>query len=231
MTSPLHFDEYADVYDAALDRGLSLSGEDKTYFARRRLEWLRDCLQGLTGCPQRVLDYGCGSGSATPFLLDILGAHFVVGVDTSAKSIVAAERQYAADWAEFQSLNRFQPSGTVDVVYCNGVFHHIPPPERAAALDCIRSSLRPGGIFALWENNPWNPGTRLVMRRIPFDRDAITLTASEARRMLIARGFEVLRTDFLFIFPRALKRFRRVEPLLSSFPFGAQYQILCRRPA
>jgi len=231
MSSPVHFDDYAESYDAALDRGISLSGEDKTYFARRRLEWLRYCLQGLTGCPRRVMDYGCGSGSATPFFFDVLGASFVLGIDASAKSIGIAERQYGSDRVEFQSLNRFQPNGTLDLVYCNGVFHHIPPRERASAVDCICSSLLPGGIFALWENNPWNPGTRLVMSRIPFDRDAITLTAREARDLLRAGCLEVLRTDYLFIFPRPLNRLRGVEPLLSSFPFGAQYQILCRKPA
>ena len=231
MSKPVNFDDYADNYDAALDRGISLSGEDKKYFARRRLEWLRNCLQGLTGHPERVMDFGCGSGSATPFLFDILGASFVLGVDTSAKSLVLAERQYGSDRAEFQSLNQCQPSGTLDLVYSNGVFHHIPPQERATSVHGIWSFLRPGGIFAFWENNPWNPGTRLVMSRIPFDRDAITLTAPEARRMLRACGFEVLRTDFLFIFPRALKRLRGVEPRLSSFPFGAQYQILCRKPS
>jgi hypothetical protein len=26
--------------------------------------------------------------------------------------------------------------------------------------------MRPGGVVALWENNPWNPATRYVMGRI-----------------------------------------------------------------
>ncbi len=230
MSKSVHFDEYADNYDAALDRGISLSGEDKYYFARRRLEWLQTCLQGLTPPPQRVMDYGCGSGSATPFLFDILGANFVLGVDTSAKSLMFARRQHGCAQAEFQLLDQYQPQQKMELVYCNGVFHHIPLGDRASAVDCIRNSLSPGGIFALWENNPWNPGTRLVMSRIPFDHDAITLTPGEARRLVLAGGLHVLRTDFLFIFPRALKGLRKIEPWLSSFPLGAQYQILCRKP-
>ena len=47
---------------------------------------------------------------------------------------------------------------------------------------------RPAGYFALFENNPWNPGARLVMRRIPFDRDAIMLSPRHAARMLILSG-------------------------------------------
>ena len=68
------------------------------------------------------------------------------------------------------------------------------------------------------------------MSRIPFDRDAIPLTPYEARHLLQAGGFEALRTDFLFIFPRMLRWFRGIEPLLSKLPLGAQYQVLCRKP-
>jgi len=231
MSKPAEFDEYAEDYDAALDRGIALSGEDKDYFARRRMEWLRHRLDGLTDRPKRVMDFGCGSGTATPFFFDVLGASFVLGVDTSAKSLDVATHQYGSDRTKFQLLDRYQPSGTMDVVYSNGVFHHIPPGERATALGCIWNSLRPGGLFALWENNPLNPGTRLVMSRIPFDRNAVPLTAFAARRLLQAGRFDVLRTDHLFIFPRALNVLRGVEPSLSSFPIGAQYQILSRKPA
>ena len=93
-------------------------------------------------------------------------------------------------------------------------------------MDVIRRALKPGGLFAFWENNPWNPGTRYVMSRIPFDRDAITLTPPEAWRLLQGCGFEILRTDFLFVFPRFLGWLRRLEPRMSSLPCGAQYMVL-----
>jgi hypothetical protein len=67
------------------------------------------------------------------------------------------------------------------------------------------------------------------MRRIPFDRDAVPLPASETRRLLHMRGFEVLRIDFLFIFPRTLRWFRSLEPTLSRLPLGGQYQVLARK--
>ena len=79
---------------------------------------------------------------------------------------------------------------------------------------------------ALWENNPWNPGTRYVMSRIPFDRDANLVWPHQARRMLREAGLRVLRSDYLFIFPRWLKRLRFLESFLSGFPLGAQYQVL-----
>lgn len=79
--------------------------------------------------------------------------------------------------------------------------------------------------------NAWNPGTRYVMAHCAFDANAIALTAPEAKRFLQAGGFKILRTDFLFIFPRVLKWLRGVEKLVSKLPLGAQYQVLCQKPA
>ena len=37
----------------------------------------------------------------------------------------------------------------------------------------VFESLRPGGYFSLWENKPWNPGTRFAMHRCAFDQDGV----------------------------------------------------------
>lgn len=225
-----NFDDYADNYDDALSRGISVSGEDKDYFAKGRVAWLAGCLHELGEQPKRVVDLGCGTGSTTPYLRDRLGAESVLGLDTSLRSLDAASRAYGGDRITFAHVDQYQPNQEIDLVFCNGVFHHIPPDKRAATLRYIDRALRPGGLFALWENNPLNPGTRIVMSRIPFDRDAITLTASEAQRLVRSVGLQVVSTNYLFIFPRALRWLRPLEPMATRLPLGAQYQVLCRRP-
>jgi hypothetical protein len=67
------FDSYAHDYDAALNRGLAVSGEDKEFFARGRVFWLSLCLKELQFVPEVVLDFGCGIGTATPLFYDLLG--------------------------------------------------------------------------------------------------------------------------------------------------------------
>ncbi len=223
------FDAYAAEYDAVLARGLSISGEDKNYFARGRIAWLAGCLRKLQERPQSVMDFGCGTGSASPFLLSLIGVESILGVDISARSLEVAKRTYNSECTQFRLVSQYQPSEGIDLAFCNGVFHHIPIAERAAAINYVHRSLRPGGLFAFWENNPWNPGTRYIMGRVPFDRDAITLTPPEARRLLRAGGFKILQTDFLFIFPKLLRWFRHIEPFVSRLPLGAQYQLLCRK--
>ena len=224
------FDEYASQYDAALARGISASGETKEFFAQRRVSWLAECLRKLKHCPNAVLDFGCGIGSNTPYLLSLDGVESVLGVDISNQSLEIARKVNKTDRAEFLALNQYRPSEEKDLIFTNGVFHHIPLEHRAGAIDYIYRSLRPGGLFAFWENNPWNPAMRYAMSRIPFDRDAIVLSSREAQRLAKAGGMEVLRTDFLFIFPRALRRLRWIEPYVAGLPIGAQYQVLCRKP-
>lgn len=226
------FDAFADRYDEALQRGLDASGESKEYFAEGRARWTRRQLDALGRPAGRVLDFGCGTGSATPYLLGALGAREVVGSDTSLASLEVARRSFGGRGsapARFVAPADVAALGPFDTAFCNGVFHHIPLAERAGAVAAVHDALAPGGLFAFWENNPWNPGTRWVMSRIEFDRDAITLSPPEARRLLRAGGFEVLRTDSLFWFPRLLAALRPLEPLLAGIPLGGQYLVLCRR--
>jgi SAM-dependent methyltransferase len=223
------FDDYAGNYDSALNQGLSLSGESREYFAHERVRWLAARLADLGVQPFHVLDYGCGTGGTSPELLAQLHARMVVGVDASRESLNVARTVHADPRLQFKTMSDLEPSGEFEVVYCNGVFHHVEPEQRLDALAYVHRSLSEGGYFSFWENNPWNPGTRLVMRRIPFDRDAKLLSPPRARELLTRAGFEVLRTDFLFLFPRVLSALRPLEARLARFPAGAQYMVLCRK--
>lgn len=229
MSKQAEFDAFAEDYDLALEQGLSATGESKEYFAEGRIVWLNKYLVENDIRIASVMDYGCGTGSSTRLFFDILKADEVVGLDVSRESLrVARDLKYHPN-ARFESFEDFTPNADIDLAFCNGVFHHIPPAERRASLDYIYRALRPGALFAFWENNPWNPGTRYVMSRCPFDANAITLNAPEARKLLIESGFKIISMNFLFIFPRILSPLRRLEPLMSRLPIGAQYQVLCRK--
>ena len=227
--SAMRFDAYAEAYDEVLNAALAASGETKEFFARGRLRWLAGKLTDFGCRPHNVLDYGCGTGTSIPLFFEFLDCHAVTGVDVSTASIECAARAYAAlRGVRFARVEEHEPAGDVDLAFSNGVFHHITPPERPRALDHVRRSLRPGGLFAFWENNPWNPGARHCMRVNPFDRDARPVSPLEARRLLRGAGFELVETTYAFFFPRMLRRLRWLEPSLSRLPLGAQYLILAR---
>ncbi len=211
-------------------KGLRLSGESSRFFAQGRVDALAAHLKRKPiGSVQLVLDYGCGTGSTTPLLKRLPGVERVVGVDVSQRLLDVARAQHATDGVDFLADDQV-PEGAVDVAYCNGVFHHIQPAARLDAVRIVSCALRPGGLFALCENNPWNPGTRLVMRQIPFDRDATPLSPPETRRLLREGGFEVEASEFLFFLPRPLRKLRRWEKHLAHLPLGAQYIVLARKP-
>lgn len=113
-----------------------------------------------------------------------------------------------------------------DLAYCNRVFHHIPPAERAGVLAKVAGNLKPGGYFALFENNPWSLAARWVMHRIPFDRDAVMVWPKQARRLLSNAGFDIVATRSYFIFPKSLSSLRALERPVERLPLGAQYLVL-----
>ena len=221
--------DLAEEYDTQLQRGLDLSGENPEYFSRGRIADLRKCLPRSAG-PWRILDFGCGIGRTSRHLSDAFPGAHIVGVDTADAALAHAQTHYRSPSQEFHPLEELPGLGRFHLCYVNGVFHHIRPEDRLATLLEIRSALEPGGWLALFENNPWNPGTRLVMRRIPFDRDAVSLSPPEVRRLLLAAGFRLEQSlRFLFYFPRVLAALRVLEPWLALLPLGAQYYALGRR--
>ena len=225
------FDQYAAAYERALSTAIAPSGEGREYFAEGRVAWLERCLHEWKQTAGEVLDFGCGDGATTPLLVRALNAKSAVGVDVSFNSLEIARKRYASERIRYEPIGEFQPVGQMDLAYCNGVFHHIAPAKRAEALTLVHRALRAGGLFSFWENNPWSLATRYVMSRCAFDRDAILLFPREARALLSGGGFEVLRTDFRFIFPRAFRGLRKIEDFGCRAPLGAQYQVLGRKIA
>jgi SAM-dependent methyltransferase len=221
------FDEFVENYEEACSQGLAISGESRDYFSRQRVSITRSLCDGRREV-QRIVDFGCGLGHTVPSLLDSFPGATAVGVDTAKAAIESAQRRYGCAQASFTTDH----SGidAADLVYTNGTFHHIEPDDRGAALGHIFRWLAPGGLFALWENNPWNPGTRLVMSRIPFDRDAKTLSPSFAKALVQGAGFTVLGVSSHFYFPSWLKPLRPLERWLSVAPFVAQYCVLAVKP-
>jgi SAM-dependent methyltransferase len=224
------FDSLVETYDTELRRGMALSGETPDFYAGERISFLNACLRELGHHPSTVLDYGCGMGATSTHLRRLLGPSVLVGVDESRESVKRAAQNFG-ETARFLPLQELAPEPIFDLVYCSGVFHHIQPGERRAALTYLDERMKPGAIFALWENNPWNPAITITMNRSLIDRHAVKVAPPVARRLIRSAGFELLRTDFLFYFPRPLAPLRVLEPALRKLPLGAQYQVLCRKPA
>ena len=223
---------YAHNYYSVLNHALAPSGETAEYFARMRVQWLQKRLQSLgLALPSSVLDYGCGLGGSVPFLKEILHPNRILGVDIDPELLVQASREHAGKTIKFENCHHFFAHSEFHLAFCNGVFHHVAPGERSAALRYIHDSLIPSGLLAFWENNPWNPATRYLMGRCKFDCEAASISLRQAGNLLVSNGFQVVDKTTYFYFPRWLKWLRTLEPALSRLPLGAQYLILARKTA
>lgn len=225
--SPAEFDRFARSYDEDLAKSLAVTGESREFYALKRIDWTAQCIARLGQSVRRILDYGCGDGANVPMLAARFNAEHVLGVDVSSESIALARQTNPVSGLQFLCTSEWTPDGAIDLAFTNGVFHHIPPPERLACLHAIRRALKPGGFFAFWENNPWNPGTQVVMLRCSFDEHAIKISPRNAKKLLLSAGFKILRTSSLFYFPRQLSFLRPAEAWLRALPLGGQYMVLC----
>ena len=220
------FDVFSANYTEVINSVLSFTGADRATYAKLRVEELKKTVKLHTDKPiLRVLDFGCGDGTTTLLIRSLFNAD-VIGVDSSHKSLEVAQKNFGSDRITFAHEDDVQKFKPFDLVYCNGVFHHISPDKRAPTIEIIKDSLAPNGLFGFFENTPWNPGTRLVMREIPFDKNAIVISPIQIKRMLAKCGFKVLATRYLFSIPPFLGPLFFLDGYLRWLPIGGQYLVL-----
>lgn len=223
------FDSHAADYEDQCLQGLALSGEPKEFFARGRVAFLHEWWEReARPAPRRIIDYGCGLGDGAAILSKAFPEAQVLGLDPSARCIERARQSHESERVAFSTLDEIgsTEADPADLVHLNGVTHHVAPGDRPQLFSALSRVVAPGGVLALFENNPLNPGTRLVMARIPFDRDAVPVPAWEARRRLRTVKLKPLYTGYLFYFPRPLAGLRPLERWLVRLPLGAQYGVL-----
>jgi SAM-dependent methyltransferase len=222
------FDKSARNYEALFEPWSKIAGTSREEFARSRVNWLAHLLREQGIAARRVMDFGCGTGMSLSFLADTLQTEQVIGLDTSEESLAVARESVGSLSVQLATPARYLPQQNIDLVFCNGVFHHIPKAERLATVAYIHRCLRPGGLFALWENNPWNPIHAFAMKHSEIDKNAIALPPPESRQ-LVSSEFSVIRTDYLFFFPGYFSWLHPLEKWLIKMPLGAQYQVLARK--
>ncbi len=215
------FDRAARNYEQLLNESIGASGESADYFRQHKVECLR-----THGAQTPLLDFGCGTGGVTRYLVEAFDE--VHGVDASLESLSVARRR--VDSATFYEHPERIPKGHFRSVLVSGVLHHVPPGQRRAVLRRIWRSLRPGGRIFVFEHNPLNPLTRRAVAQCEFDDDAVLLWPGELRRRLLSAGFETPRVHYVLFFPHSLASLRPLEPKLEWCPAGAQTLTVARRP-
>lgn len=221
-STSMEFDRFADDYAHILDRTVSASGENSSYFAEYKARYL----QRLLGPSFRgkVLDFGCGVGLLSRYLRKHLPAARIDGFDVSQDSIAKVDPALSTQGL-FTSTLRDLAQDYALIVVAN-VMHHIPPERRLGIIQDLADRLDRGGLLSIFEHNAANPVTRWVVERCVFDADAILLPARETAGHVTAAGLRLKRRDYIVFMPSFLAWLRPLESSLRWLPLGAQYVTL-----
>ena len=226
------FDRYSSVYTQEIEKSVGFIGHDHTFFLQVKADLLINLIERRLGAASdvRVLDVGCGIGTLDQILIEEVSS--LDGVDTSGESILRAKQ--GIEQATFQHYdgeilpyedNRF------DLVFTVCVIHHVKQTQWQSFVSEMARVSCPGGIVVIVEHNPFNPLTRLVVNRCPFDDDAILLPANKSRRLLLNAGLYPIEQKYFMFLPFRHTIVRAIEKSLVWLPLGAQYYVAATKCA
>lgn len=177
----------------------------------------------------RALDVGCGVGLTDRYLGELSS---VVGVDISPGVLEVAREANPGVWyVEYDGKRLPFEDESFDLAFTICVLHHVPVAGWSAFIAEISRCVRPGGLVALFEHNPFNPLTRLVVHRCAFDKDVTLLRRSKAVRLLREAGLELVESAFILFFPWRVPALNALELHLGRVPLGSQYFVAGRKAA
>ena len=226
------FDKFADEYKE-LHRGvIKASGESDEFFAEYKIQDVAKIIQEK-GYPDdlNVLDFGAGVGNSVPYFLKYLPKSQLVCLDVSRKSLEIGSAKYknAAEFVHFDGRHIPKPDNTYHLVFTACVFHHIPHDLHGLLAKEILRILKPGGIFIVFEHNPFNPLTVKAVNDCPFDENAVLIRGRDMYNLLTTSGFVCDKPCYRIFFPGQLRVFRPLEKFLKWLPIGAQYYVSAQK--
>jgi len=151
-----------------------------------------------------IIDCGCGPGSITVGLAEIVAPGQVIGLDIEPRQLEAAQRlatERATPNVRFEPGSVYElpfPDATFDVAVAHFVLEHVSDPLRA--LREIRRVLRPGGLAAI--KDPYYPaftfrpqttelrGFGELAEKVRKHHGASDTYAVDLRAYLLEAGFE-----------------------------------------
>lgn len=225
----IDYDRYRDSYREELDRAVSFTGAHHDFFTRAKAQELLRLAQAHLGDPARLdaLDVGCGVGLTDRHLAGRFRS--LTGTDVSPGVLQIAAHENPGVRYELAERGRLPfEDNAIHVAFAVCVVQVVPPGERPGFVAELARVTRPDGLVVVFEHNPYNPLTRLVVRRCEFGADARMLRMKEAERLLRENGVTPVDRGFMLLFPSGRRRVLAVEQALRGLPLGAQYYVAGR---
>jgi SAM-dependent methyltransferase len=226
------YDRYRDHYEDELDRAVGFSGKSHSFFTEAKAMELLRLTERHLGDLRRLdaLDVGCGIGLTDRYLEGRLGS--LTGVDVSPGVLERAEQ--ANPWARYVLYDGERlpfDDGSFDLTFAVCVVQVVEPGQRPRFVSELSRVTRPAGLILVFEHNPLNPLTRLVVRRCAFGHDASMLTLGRMAALFRPGNLAVVEHGYILLFPWRGNRLQKLERSVARLPLGAQYYLAARAPS
>ncbi|MDO8592381.1 MAG: class I SAM-dependent methyltransferase [bacterium] len=136
---------------------------------------------------RRALDLGCGTGVFSPFF----GKDYA-GVDISEAYINYARRRYNKTFKAMDARRLAFPGQSFDIVWVNGVLHHLDDASVRQILKEIKRVLKTGGRVIIMEDTP---GVKFISKIVRSLDAGGYIRPAEGYRRLIREQF-IIRKEY-----------------------------------
>lgn len=217
------FDDYIETYKSEVQDSIGFIGQDVDFFIERKAELLLKLSRKHLGAPDKIkaLDIGSGIGLVDKLLKheikDLYGVDIEEGVIEKAKI-----NNPEVNYSRYDGARLPFEDNTFDLAFAINVMHHVPPAMWENFSKEMQRVIKPGGIAAVFEHNPYNPLTRKVVRDCKFDRDAVLLSHKKLKNLLTGANLKIVDTAYIIFFPIKSRIFKSIESVLKWLPLGAQ---------
>lgn len=172
------------------------------------------------------MDIGCGIGLADPYLKKCFSQVYGVDICSSAIEVAIRENPYISYKLYDGNLLPY-PKNFFDVSFAMCVMHHVPPQKWEHFIKDMYRVTKVEGLCFIFEHNPVNPITRLIVSRCKYDRDAMLVTQNRVKKLFSSSGIKNIRSRSILYFPFDILILKKLEEsVLSLFPFGTQYYVV-----
>jgi len=228
--SNAEFDKFSSNYNAGFDNSLkSLAASNQEDYWNIKIDVLLRYLPQDKTKSLDLLDYGCGSADFLRLLAARCPGWNLNGCDISEGMLQEAEKRLAECSHSFNLWHDTPgtplPENNYDLITAVCVFHHIPPDQWLSSSEKIYKALKPGGMFVMFEHNPWNPLTNHIVKNAEIDENAVLLSSIQSAGLLKIAGFVDLKVRHFLFFPPKYKCLSAFEKYLSAVPIGGQYSL------
>ena len=227
----MEFDRFSQDYADHVNEALAFSGTEQEFYLRAKAEQIaRLAREHLADVPSpSLLDVGCGVGLIHSMLRDRYPD--LTGVDVAPAALAQARKlQSGGRFALYDGRRLPFDADAFDLTYAVNVMHHVPPDSWEAFAAELSRVTRPGGLVVVFEHNPWNPLTRVIVSRCEFDDDAVLLAQGRLRRLLRGSGLVECDHRHIVFFPWSGRPWASIERSLGWLPLGAQHLVAARKP-